>query len=915
MPNLAALPLRVALVAGLLLVAGASGPLAQERVGINSGVNPEATGTPPGATPRRLVIGQDVVFNERITTADTGQTQLLFLDESSMTIGPKSDLTIDQFVYDPKSGTGKLAMSATRGIFRYVGGKLSKQDEAVTLRTSTATLAVRGGAFIAQIAPGGTTLAAFIYGKGLTINGLAGGSLTLTRPGFQSITTPGGSPSPPAPQPPGQLALFTQLLDGQTGGTGGATDIPFDTHVVNSGVTQTISGNLTQSFQQSQQHQGGTQFTPQPTTDTSSARTTTTLQTNGAGQVIDCISAATCNPTNTIQVGTTPSGQPVGGPNSISGATPVIAYAGVSKTGVGMDLPDQTSRSNVPFGSGTLSNGTFSATVGGSSLSFPLATGTSTFSPTGSSAGGKVSGTSFLSNNGAFFYANLNAANGQSFFVSGGQAVPSSALASTGATRIFAFDLSAAPSPTSIPFSIQDDLVVISKPSLTPLYLVAPASTAIGDTSTASAARTLHATVAFSGQGSGQSSTVLMHTGTVGTLQSSGAPIITGVLRGVESSSGSGSETYYSAVSSVVDGNGQSLYGTNTITGFTLDQTRFASTTTGTVGKPVASTATETEGVVLGSSRDTYGFAQPAVATTVPTGVGANRTTQTQTGYFGGLMQTTATSTPYAITGAASIATDNSANTVNATFTSDQSLTSSATGGVTAITMNLGGKQSAFVDDNIFGAAEDPTAPQQINGKQLVVNGDSTQASQLYLLSSATAALPTSLLPSGVSFCQCQFLQWGYWGGDLLTGNSSDSNISRIDHGHINFWVAGVPTPLNDLNTLMSQSAIGSYTGHAIGSVSNNGANYVAAGGFNGTYNFGTQTGTMAINNFDGRSFTATGNAALSGAKYTLGVTSTGVTGTINGAFYGPNAAETGGNFAVQAGSTYLASGIFAGKR
>ena len=102
------------------------------------------------------MIGQDVVFNERITTTEGGQTQLLFLDQSAMTIGPNSDLTIDQFVYDPKSGTGKLAMSATRGVLRYVGGKLSKQDNAVTLRTSTATLAVRGGAFIANILRDGT---------------------------------------------------------------------------------------------------------------------------------------------------------------------------------------------------------------------------------------------------------------------------------------------------------------------------------------------------------------------------------------------------------------------------------------------------------------------------------------------------------------------------------------------------------------------------------------------------------------------------------------------------------------------------------------------------------------------------------------------------------------------------------------
>ena len=152
---------------------------------------------PPGGTARKLVIGQEIVFNERITTQANGQTQLLFLDESSMTIGPNSDLTIDQFVYDPKTGSGKLAMSATRGLLRYVGGKLSKQEDAVTLRTSTATLAVRGGAFIANVLPDGTTDGVFVYGKGLKVTGSGGGLQIVTRPGYHSVTTPGASPSPP----------------------------------------------------------------------------------------------------------------------------------------------------------------------------------------------------------------------------------------------------------------------------------------------------------------------------------------------------------------------------------------------------------------------------------------------------------------------------------------------------------------------------------------------------------------------------------------------------------------------------------------------------------------------------------------------------------------------------------------------
>ena len=147
-----------------------------------------------------------------------------------------------------------------------------------------------------------------------------------------------------------------------------------------------------------------------------------------------------------------------------------------------------------------------------------------------------------------------------------------------------------------------------------------------------------------------------------------------------------------------------------------------------------------------------------------------------------------------------------------------------------------------------------------------------------------------------------------------MTGNASNNNISRIDHGHINFWVAGAPTPVNDLNTLTSQNVSGTYSGAAIGSVDNAGSRYVAAGGFLGTYNFGTHTGTWMVNNFDGHSFSASGNGPLSGGNYSFTSKSGGLTGAVNGSFYGPMAAETGGNFTFT-GSTYLASGIFAGKR
>ena len=74
---------RIIAMAWLAVGLGLASPttFAQQRVGIDSAVNPAAMAIPPAGAPRRLVLGQDVLFNERITTGAEGQTQVLFVDE------------------------------------------------------------------------------------------------------------------------------------------------------------------------------------------------------------------------------------------------------------------------------------------------------------------------------------------------------------------------------------------------------------------------------------------------------------------------------------------------------------------------------------------------------------------------------------------------------------------------------------------------------------------------------------------------------------------------------------------------------------------------------------------------------------------------------------------------------------------
>jgi hypothetical protein len=114
-------------------------------------VKPEANSTPPGGDTRTLKIGKSVVYNERIDTSASGVVQVLLLDGSTFTVGPGSSLVIDKFVYNPASGKGSLVATFSKGALRFVGGKLSKQEHGIAVKTPAGAITVRGAIFQAWI--------------------------------------------------------------------------------------------------------------------------------------------------------------------------------------------------------------------------------------------------------------------------------------------------------------------------------------------------------------------------------------------------------------------------------------------------------------------------------------------------------------------------------------------------------------------------------------------------------------------------------------------------------------------------------------------------------------------------------------------------------------------------------------------
>jgi hypothetical protein len=86
-------------------------------------------------------------MNDTVSTAKA-KAELTFEDKTTVRLNEHSKMVIDDFVYDPKKGTGKLAINMALGTARYASGQIAKNNpQQVAIKTPTATIAVRGTDF------------------------------------------------------------------------------------------------------------------------------------------------------------------------------------------------------------------------------------------------------------------------------------------------------------------------------------------------------------------------------------------------------------------------------------------------------------------------------------------------------------------------------------------------------------------------------------------------------------------------------------------------------------------------------------------------------------------------------------------------------------------------------------------------
>ena len=145
----------------------------------------------------KLITGSKIYFGDTIIVSEQSNAQILLLDETALTIGEKSELTIDDFVYDPQTKVGKIVSNIKVGTVRVITGEISKQNpDNLEVNIPTGSIGARGTEFIVVTeSDKKSTVVLLGPGKRNTLGMIPGilnvsdgsNTVNISTPGFQSV--------------------------------------------------------------------------------------------------------------------------------------------------------------------------------------------------------------------------------------------------------------------------------------------------------------------------------------------------------------------------------------------------------------------------------------------------------------------------------------------------------------------------------------------------------------------------------------------------------------------------------------------------------------------------------------------------------------------------------------------------------
>lgn len=97
-------------------------------------------------------VGMLLEASDVLKTGADGSVGVTMRDNSLLSAGPNSILALERFEFDPTTSQGRFDSHLRRGTLAVVSGRIAKQSpEAMTVRTPSAVLGVRGTEFVVSV--------------------------------------------------------------------------------------------------------------------------------------------------------------------------------------------------------------------------------------------------------------------------------------------------------------------------------------------------------------------------------------------------------------------------------------------------------------------------------------------------------------------------------------------------------------------------------------------------------------------------------------------------------------------------------------------------------------------------------------------------------------------------------------------
>ena len=161
-----------------------------------------------GRTPLKV---KDLLYVTDTIHTNDGRVQIMFTDHSLITLGRETVLSISEYRYHPGDNDATLKTRVKEGVFRVVGGAVTKlAPQKFTTETPTATIGVRGSMYAGRYQNGQLTVL-FEGGVGVYVTN-AMGTVELTTANLLTTVSEGQGPTPPKPATPSEIQGLYQAL-------------------------------------------------------------------------------------------------------------------------------------------------------------------------------------------------------------------------------------------------------------------------------------------------------------------------------------------------------------------------------------------------------------------------------------------------------------------------------------------------------------------------------------------------------------------------------------------------------------------------------------------------------------------------------------------------------------------------------